>query len=147
MREAFGQYGHRGLPLRVARLNKGAAVIKLTFCLHRLPDLSRAEFQTYWRNTHAPLVASHAATLNIRRYVQTHALSHKADQAVAGPRGAPQAYDGIAELWFDSWDSFFAAGQNPGADLASQALIEDERKFIDLARSPLWFNQEHVILG
>ena len=42
-------------------------MIKLTFCLTRLPHLSREAFQHYWINTHAPLVASVAETLMIRR--------------------------------------------------------------------------------
>ena len=40
-------------------------MIKLTFCLRRLPHLSREEFQRYWREQHAPLVAKHAKTLGI----------------------------------------------------------------------------------
>ena len=39
------------------------------------------------------------------------------------------------------------AGENPGNAEAGAALLEDERKFIDLANSPLWFNEEHVIVG
>ena len=49
-------------------------MIKLTFCLVRLPHLSREEFQAYWRGTHAPLVASVAGTLKIRRYVNVPTL-------------------------------------------------------------------------
>ncbi len=56
-------------------------------------------------------------------------------------------YDGVAELWWDSWDALFKAGQNPGNAEAGAALLEDERKFIDLERSPLWFNEERVIVG
>ena len=33
-------------------------MIKLTYALVRLPHLSREAFQTYWFETHAPLVAS-----------------------------------------------------------------------------------------
>ncbi|HBQ49001.1 MAG TPA: EthD family reductase, partial [Hyphomonas atlantica] len=47
-------------------------MIKLTFCLRRLPHLSREEFQVYWREKHAPLVAKHAEVLGILRYVQNH---------------------------------------------------------------------------
>lgn len=122
-------------------------MIKLTFCLHRLPHLTVAEFQTYWRETHAPLVASHAETLGIRRYVQTHCLIHEMNEQIRASREAPERFDGIAELWWDSWERFFEAGQNEGAAEAGQALLEDERKFIDLKRSPLWFNEEHVIVG
>jgi acyl-CoA dehydrogenase len=33
-------------------------MVKLIFCLHRRPELSREQFQAYWRDRHAPLVAS-----------------------------------------------------------------------------------------
>lgn len=122
-------------------------MIKLTFCLKRLPNLSREEFQTYWREKHAPLVAKHARTLGIARYVQTHALTHEFNGVMQQSREAPDMYDGIAELWFESWEALFDAGQNDGNAEASAALLEDERKFIDLANSPLWFNEEHVIVG
>ena len=49
-------------------------------------------------------------------------------------------------LW-TLWEALFKAGENPGNAEAGAALLEDERKFIDLARSPLWFNEEHVIVG
>ncbi len=42
-------------------------MIKLTFCLKRLPHLTRAEFQTYWRKVHAPLVQAPAEVLGIAR--------------------------------------------------------------------------------
>ncbi|HIG21009.1 MAG TPA: EthD family reductase [Henriciella marina] len=122
-------------------------MIKLTFCLHRLPHLSRDEFQTYWRENHAPLVAKHAKTLGIARYVQVHALTHDFNGVMRDSRDAPDMYDGIAEIYFESWDALFEAGQNEGNAEAGAALLEDERKFIDLPRSPLWFNEEHVIIG
>lgn len=124
-------------------------MIKLTFCLHRLPSLSREEFQRYWREQHAPLVASHAATLRIRRYVQMHSLAD-GDPVNAGlraSRGGPEDYDGVAELWWDSLDDLAAATASDEGRAASLALLEDERRFIDLARSPLWLGREHVVIG
>ena len=49
-------------------------MIKLTFALVRLPELTREAFQAYWFDHHAPLVKSVAETLRIRRYVQTTAF-------------------------------------------------------------------------
>lgn len=121
-------------------------MIKLTFCLHRLPHLSRDEFQTYWREQHAPLVASHAAVLNIRRYIQTHARDHDANGAIQQARGAPVGFDGIAELWWDSWDSLAAASETDAGLAAGAALLKDEATFIDLKRSPLWFNETFTIV-
>lgn len=122
-------------------------MLKLTFCLHRLPHLTREEFQEYWRGTHGPLVARHAETLGIRRYVQSHSLTLELNDTIGASRGAPQMYDGVAELWWDSLEQFAEAGQAPGAEAAAAELLEDERKFIDHARSPLWFSTCHGIVG
>ncbi len=122
-------------------------MIKLLFCLRRLPHLSRAEFQRYWRETHGPLVRSHADVLRIRRYVQTHALDHPLNAALAEGRGAPEAFDGVAELWWDSADDLAAATASPEGLAAAQALLDDERRFIDHARSPLWIGEEHPMVS
>ena len=120
-------------------------MIKLTFCLHRLPQLSRAQFQSYWRNQHAPLVESHRKTLRIRRYVQSHALTDALNDALGTSRGAPQMYDGVALLWWDSIAEIEAAMRSPEGESAVAALLADERQFIDLSRSPLWFGQDQEI--
>ncbi|HEY9218846.1 MAG TPA: EthD domain-containing protein [Phenylobacterium sp.] len=122
-------------------------MIKLTFCLVRLPHLTRDAFQDYWLNTHGPLVASVAQTLGIRRYVQLHSLSAEANAGIRASRDAPEAYDGVAELWFDSLEALAANGAREEARAASALLLEDERRFIDLARSPLWWGEEKVVVG
>lgn len=122
-------------------------MIKLTFCLVRLPHLSREAFQAYWRGTHAPLVASVAETLQIRRYVQLHSLPAEASAGIRASRDAPAEYDGVAELWFDSLEALAENGRRPEVQAAGAMLLEDERRFIDLPRSPLWWGEEKVIVG
>jgi len=122
-------------------------VIKLTFCLVRLPQLTRAAFQDYWFNTHGPLVASVADALLIRRYVQLHSLPAEANVQVRAAREAPVEYDGVAELWFDSLEALAENGRRPEAQAAGRLLLEDERRFIDLAKSPLWWGEERVVVG
>jgi uncharacterized protein (TIGR02118 family) len=122
-------------------------MIKLTFCLRRLPHLSREDFQRYWRETHAPLVAARAKTLGIVKYEQVHTDFDALNAGIQASRGGPEPYDGIAEIWFESEESMATAGQNPGAAEAARDLLEDERKFIDLASSPLWFNRVHTIVS
>ena len=121
-------------------------MIKLSFCLTRLPHLTREVFQAYWLGTHAPLVASVAAELQIRRYVQTHSLPPDVQQGLRASRDAPAEFDGVAELWFDSLEAMAENGRRPQAQAAAALLLEDERRFIDLPKSPLWFSQEHVIV-
>jgi uncharacterized protein (TIGR02118 family) len=122
-------------------------MIKLTFCLVRLPHLTREQFQDYWFKTHAPLVASVAETLRIRRYVQLHSLPAQAHSAVRSSRQAPEEFDGVAELWFDSLEAILENGQRPEAQAAGALLLEDEKRFIDLPKSPLWWGEERVIVG
>ena len=122
-------------------------MIKLTFCLIRLPHLSREAFQDYWRNTHGPLVASVAETLKIRRYVQLHSLAPAASDGLRASREAPEDYDGVAELWFDSLEVVVENGRRPEAQAAGALLLEDERRVIDLSKSPLWWGEEKVVVG
>ena len=118
-------------------------MIRLTFVLRRNPDMTRAEFQHYWRNTHGPLVASFATSLDILRYVQLHAVGSSA-AAADGPRGPmEEPYDGVAEIWWRSREALVAAAGSPAGQAAGAALLDDERKFIDLPRSPMWLNHEY----
>jgi uncharacterized protein (TIGR02118 family) len=121
-------------------------MVKLVFTLRRLPNLSREEFQRYWLEQHGPLVRSHTETLGIRRYVQTHTLADEMQVAVQASRDAPEPYDGVAELWYDSLEAIAVAVSSDEGRAAANALLEDERRFIDHARSPLWFAEEHEIV-
>jgi uncharacterized protein (TIGR02118 family) len=121
-------------------------MVRLVFCVRRLPHLSREEFQAYWRERHGPLVREAAAALAIRRYVQVHTLADPLNERLRAGRGAPEEFDGVAELWFDSVESLAAAGATPEGRAAGRRLFEDERRFIDLARSPLWLAHEHEVV-
>jgi uncharacterized protein (TIGR02118 family) len=121
-------------------------MVHLIFCLRRLPHLSRQEFQHYWRDTHAPLVKAHAATLGITRYVQAHTIDPPGTQGIAAARGAPDPYDGVAEIWLDL-ETLQSAINRAGAMEAGRILLEDERRFIDLANSPIFITQDNVVIG
>lgn len=122
-------------------------MIKLVFALRRRSDLTVEEFQAYWREMHAPLVAERADVLKIRRYVQCHTADldglHDAFRRRNG--GAPAPFDGVAELWFDSLDD--VGGDDPAAQVAQAELLADEANFIDLANSPMWLATENEVLG
>jgi uncharacterized protein (TIGR02118 family) len=122
-------------------------MLKLTFCLTRLPSLSREAFQDYWFNHHGPLVQSVADVLQIRRYVQLHSLPAELHAPLRASREAPPEFDGVAQLWYDSLDSVIANAARPEARAAALLLLDDERKFIDLPKSPLWWGEEKVIVA
>ena len=121
-------------------------MIKLTFCLVRAPHLSVEAFQDYWLNKHGPLVLSVKDVLRIRQYVQSHALSPDKAEAMRRSRGGPEQFDGVAQLWWDSQADLDAIAADPEARRAQRALIEDEKTFIDLSRSPAWWGVDHPIV-
>lgn len=123
-------------------------MIKLMYCVRRLPELSREEFQGYWRETHGPLVRERAQALGIRRYVQVHTLDSPLNEAMRASRGSdPDIFDGVAELWWDSAESFGAGASTPEGRQAARELYEDEKRFIDFSRSTAFVAQEHPFVG
>lgn len=122
-------------------------MVKLVFCLVRKEGLSREEFQRRWRGDHAELVKRHAGVLGIRRYVQDHTPDTPFNQVVIDLRGAPPEFDGVAELWWDSFDALVEAGATDEGLKAADELTEDERTFIDHSRSPIFYVEENVVIG
>jgi len=91
-------------------------MIKLVGMMNRKQGMSVQDFQSYWLNVHAPMIAK---VPGMRRYVQSHSLPE-----VYGD--FPQAYDGMAEAWFDDMQAYDAALVSP----AWQAAVVDAANFI-----------------
>lgn len=126
-------------------------MIRITFCLTKQDHLSLAEFQDYWLNTHAPLVKSVSEHLRIKKYVQLHTREWEENDGARASRAgsleaAPAIYDGVAELWWESLEDLRAAVSTEEGQKAGVTLLKDEAKFIDFARSPLWYGEEHHII-
>jgi uncharacterized protein (TIGR02118 family) len=118
-------------------------MIKVVACVRRLPHLSREAFQRYWLEHHGPLVASFAPATRVRRYVQVHTIENPAFDVARAERGTPEPYDGVAELW---WESVEQRSPTPERVKALTTIIEDERRFIDLSRSPFMIGEEHILI-
>jgi uncharacterized protein (TIGR02118 family) len=114
-------------------------MIRLTYVLRRLPNLSLEEFQRYWHDVHGPLVASFSTTMGLSRYVQVHTINDPILKTAREARNMVEPYDGVAELWWDDTESLADSGASEEGQEVSQRLLEDERNFIDFSRSSLWF--------
>jgi uncharacterized protein (TIGR02118 family) len=122
-------------------------MIKIAFCLRKLPSLTDEEFHDYWFNTHGPIVKSVGEKIGLVKYIQLHTLDTPMNEMAREPRGAPEPFDGIAEAWWDSMESLEKALNDPETASVWELLINDEKKFIDLPNSPVWFAEERVIIG
>jgi uncharacterized protein (TIGR02118 family) len=121
--------------------------MKIIFCLRRRPHLTTEQFHAYWRDEHSLLVRSHAAALRIKRYVQSHTFDHAELRPALDARGATvPPYDGVAELWWDSLEDLRAVGANEEGRRAGRELLADERKFIDIEGSSIFYTREHVVI-
>ena len=85
--------------------------------------------------------------LGIKKYIQLHTIATPLDAALRDNRGGPETFDGIAEVWWESLEVVQRSLADPEAQAAWAALIEDEKRFIDLQHSPLWFGEEKVMFS
>ncbi len=121
-------------------------MVKLIYCLRRLPNLSREEFQRYWRENHGPLVRSFKDTMRLRRYVQCHTFTFERLDSSQRSAGLPEPFDGVAELWWDRLKDFTSANPTEERRKVDLTLYQDEVKFIDIQKSPVWLTEEYPFI-
>ncbi|WP_229052378.1 EthD domain-containing protein [Aeromicrobium sp. Leaf350] len=116
---------------------------KLLFCLRRREDLTRAEFLAHWHGPHADIGRAGAKAIGAVRYFQNHTVDHPLNEDLRASRGAPEPYDGVVELWFESLDAIGSTFTDREARRRIAALVADEPNFIDLERSPIFVTESH----
>ena len=99
-------------------------MVKIIALITRKPNLSREEFLRHWQDEHPQYVR---ALPGIRKYVQ--------NPAIEGYR--EWAYDGAAELWFDSVRAVAVAFDSEAAG----PMHRHEAEFIDQLS---WFLVDEV---
>ena len=93
------------------------------------------------------MVMAHAEALGMRRYVQAHTRQGRLAAVLTKQRGTAEAFDGIADVWFDDMDSMLHAASTPAGSQALNALLEDESRFIDAERSSIMLVDERELIG
>lgn len=122
----------------------GPDAAKVTYLLNRKSGISQAECHATWLNDHGPLVEAFAQILNMKRYVQSHTLS-PTGAATHNPRGFLPPLDGITEVWISALSELGGAGDPEASATAGKTLIEDERRFVEMAASRCFLTREHLI--
>ncbi|TWT40610.1 hypothetical protein KOR42_49170 [Thalassoglobus neptunius] len=124
-------------------------MIKISYIMRRLPELSREEFQAYWSEKHPQAVPADAfQTLGVKRYVQVLPLDTAARDLVIGPRtGLVESFDGVAELWVESEEALLRDWSDEKAKEYLKIFFEDEKNFIDWTRSTILVSKENVVMA
>lgn len=117
-------------------------MIKLIYCVRRLPHLSMSEFQSHWLEHHSQFGPRVKA---IRRYVQYHVLENDPIREAMAQAGVSKVepFDGVAIAWFDSLK---ALREELADNAAVKEALEDEKHFIDAARTSACVAEEHVVV-
>ena len=116
--------------------------------MHRLPHLTREQFQNYWENKHPLSAPSNAVeVLGIRKYIQVFPLSEADNSSVKKVRNGSNEFDGVAEIWIDDFETFTTKWKTGEGKKAFESFLEDEKNFVDWERSVCFFAKEKVVLG
>ena len=102
-------------------------MIKYVTVLFRKAGMSREEFSSYWKNTHAPILQQ---IPGLRGYVQNRALPD--------PQGNEPPYAGFDELYFDS----LVAMQKGLGSPEGEATLADIPSFCDTEKFVRVFVEE-----
>ena len=124
-------------------------MIRISYLMRRLPQLTLEEFQSYWSEKHPQAAPEDAfPLLGVKRYVQVLPFESEARDLVIGPRtGLVEPFDGIAELWIDSEESLIKDWSTEKAKEYVGIFFEDEKNFIDWSRSTILVSNEYNVFG
>ena len=123
----------------------GPEAVKCTYLLARRQDLSVEACHRTWLRDHGPLVASFGKALHMARYVQSHTVAPHLNDGFVASRGLAAPLDGITEVWCASMEELNAGGGADEGRRGGAALVEDERRFVDMSRSRCFMTREHEI--
>jgi uncharacterized protein (TIGR02118 family) len=112
-------------------------MIKLIVAIRKRPDMSAGDFQEHLRTRHAELVRNSPATARcIRKYVQCHTMIDQYKQGEV-------AFDGTAELWFESVADKDAFYSDPDY---LRDVQPDEARFADMSKTVFFVTEEELVL-
>ncbi len=114
-------------------------------CLTRRSDMSREQFQDYWRKQHGPFFMENAKTMRAKKYVQSLTLDTPLNEGLRESRDMLPEFDGVAEVWFDSEQDLMEAMSSPEGQELSAALLKDESNFVDHSKSSAFIVREEEL--
>lgn len=116
----------------------GAKTIKCTYLLTKRNDLTVEACHQTWLHDHGPLVKSFSKLLDMAKYVQSHTIGGD----IGGGRFAAPL-DGITEVWIA--DPEATPAPTDESRKAGDALVVDEKRFVEMGKSRCFMTKEHTI--
>ncbi|HHQ49306.1 MAG TPA: hypothetical protein ENK19_10555, partial [Acidobacteria bacterium] len=119
---------------------KEIPMIRMMYFIRKPEDMFIDDFKARWEQ-HGSVVYNNAAALGIRKYIQATTLdgdpSGELLREIYGLTKEP--YDAVGELWWQGRADLADALKTPEGQAAAEAILEDERAFVDWSRSLHYF--------
>jgi uncharacterized protein (TIGR02118 family) len=115
--------------------------LKVTYLLTKRNGLTQEACHRTWLADHGPLVTSFAGILGMAKYIQSHTIAPEWNARVVAAGFAPPL-DGITEVWTGGAQD---PASNDAIAKAAMALVEDERRFVEMGASRCFLTKEHTI--
>ena len=123
----------------------GPDAVKVTYLLTKKDGMTQEACHATWLRDHGPLVASFAGPLHMAKYVQSHTVAPETNAGFVASGGFAQPLDGITEVWVNSLADLDRGGETEEGRRGGMALVEDERRFVEMGRSRCFLTREHLI--
>ena len=116
--------------------------LKVTYLLTKKNGMTQEACHRTWLTDHGPLVKSFAGTLGMAKYIQSHTIVPEWNARVTAA-GFAAPLDGITEVW--TGGAVDASATPDDQAKAGMALVEDERRFVEMGASRCFMTKEHLI--
>jgi uncharacterized protein (TIGR02118 family) len=107
--------------------------------------MTREEFLDYWQNSHGPFFMQFAEKLGAKKYIQSQTINTPLNEGLQQSRNMLPAFDGVAEVWFESEEAMMTAMSSEEGQKISGMLLADESKFIDHSKSSAFIAHEYQL--
>ncbi len=121
-------------------------MIKFVQCIRRKPELSVAEFRTFWREYRSGFQRV-AETVEAVRCTESMTLAVSQNLDVMLSRGTQAPFDAMAEIWITNAASIEEYAKSQAFQDALSELRSLQEKFVDFENSSFFFTSEDVLVG
>jgi uncharacterized protein (TIGR02118 family) len=113
-------------------------LVKVSCFVSRRPDRTHDEFVQHWTQVHARMLDKPMPDLpKVHRYIQLHPVHGDLNGLASAP------YDGVAEIWFGTFDEAVSALTS---EHYKAVIAKDEENFLDRSKTVFLFADERVII-
>lgn len=121
-------------------------MFKISFFIHKKPEVSSDDFKTYWLGEHAELQKSYLEKIGVRSYFSTEVdAQHPLTTAIIDAYKTEGELHDFVDNWvFNDIEALKAGSQDPEVKAAMLNIFESEKQYIDHSRCEVVMSVDFV---